>query len=176
MINNTGMNVILITGGARSGKSSHALELADAVGKKVFIATAMPLDDEMRDRIAKHQEDRDPSFITIEAPVSLAKGIACIPTGTKVAVIDCLSVWIGNLMHSHGEDADSYPEIDDFLAAIKTASCDLVIVSGEVGMGIVPDNAMARKFRDIAGRVNQQVAKLANTVILTVSGIPIKIK
>lgn len=170
------MNVILVTGGARSGKSHHALELADTDSKKAFIATALPLDDEMRDRISKHQEDRDPSFVTIEAPLKLAEAITAMPDDIKVAVIDCLSVWIGNLMHNHGVGSDSYPEIDDFFTAIKTASCDLVIVSGEVGMGVVSDNPMARQFRDIAGRVNQHVAQLANTVILTVSGIPVKIK
>lgn len=172
----TAMNLTLITGGARSGKSRHALELASRYSRKTFIATAEAFDSEMQERIRKHQQERGTSFTTIEESINLADAIKKIPGGTEVAIIDCLTVWAGNLMHKHKGDHTSFQEIDSFLQTLPNAPCDLIIVTNEVGMGIVPENKMARQFRDLAGTINQQVAHLADSVILTVCGIPMMIK
>lgn len=168
--------ITLITGGARSGKSSHALELASSYRKKVFIATACILDTEMENRVAKHRKERGDAFTTIEEPLNLAAALKNLPEGTDLALIDCVTVWIGNLMHKHGSEKETFTEIKEFLEALVDAPCDVIIVSNEVGMGIVPDNAMARNFRDIAGRLNQDIAKAASKVILTVAGMPVRIK
>ncbi len=169
--------VTLITGGARSGKSRHALLLARGhPGRRVFLATAEPLDEEMRARIRRHREDRDPSFLTIEEPLDPAKALRSLPRDVEVAVIDCLTVWLGNLMHHCGDEGGEPPELRGLLALLAAPPCDLVIVTNEVGMGIVPGEPLARRFRDLAGRINQEVAKRANVVILMVSGIPIIVK
>ena len=168
--------VTLITGGARSGKSSHALELASGFAKKAFLATAVPFDTEMKDRIGKHQSDRDGTFITVEEPVDLAGAIMQLPADIEVAIVDCLTIWLNNLMHDHGAEQDTFAEIESFLAVLKDPPCDLIIVANEVGMGIHAENEGARKFADLQGWVNQYIAKSANTVYLMVSGIPLKIK
>jgi adenosylcobinamide kinase/adenosylcobinamide-phosphate guanylyltransferase len=169
--------VTLVTGGARSGKSRHALALMEPYAKKAFIATAEAIDEEMRDRIARHQAERSGSFSTVEAPISLGEAIRSLPTDVEAAVVDCLTVWLGNLMHHYAEDEESLgARVEELLAALKKPPCDLVIVTNELGMGIVPDNALARRFRDLAGWLNQDVAALADDVILVVSGIPINLK
>jgi adenosylcobinamide kinase/adenosylcobinamide-phosphate guanylyltransferase len=166
--------ITLITGGGRSGKSSFALALARRYAKKAFIATAEPIDDEMRQRIAQHKRDRDPSFYTIEEPLKLAVALQSLPCEIEIAVIDCLSVWIGNCMHHDGVKESS--TIDEFIEQLKDPPCDLIIVTNEVGMGIIPDNEPSRRYRDILGSLNQQIAELAQQVILMVCGIPVYIK
>ena len=168
--------ITFITGGARSGKSRYALARAADQTKKAFIATATISDDEMRNRIAHHQAERGESFVTIEEPRDLARAVRDLPPDIDIAIIDCLTVWLGNLMHEYRNSLpEPVPEIDTFLSAITSAPCPLLIVSNEVGMGIVPDNAMARAFRDRAGTLNQNVAARADEVILVVSGIPVPI-
>lgn len=166
----------LITGGGRSGKSRHALELAGCYKRKAFVATAEPLDEEMRRRIAAHRKMRGASFLTVEEPVDLAGAIASLPDDVEVAVVDCLTVWLGNLTHRHGTNSSGFGEVDAFLDVLKGPPCDLIIVTNEVGMGIIPHNPMARQFRDMAGALNQEVARLAERVILMVSGIPLTVK
>jgi adenosylcobinamide kinase/adenosylcobinamide-phosphate guanylyltransferase len=166
----------LITGGARSGKSRYALELADAYARRVFIATAEPCDEEMRTRIQKHRTARGAGFDTIEEPCDLAGALRTLPTGTGVAVIDCLTVWLGNLMYRHGEYQTDYPEVGEFLAAVESPACNLLIVTNEVGFGIVPDNALSRCFRDLAGTVNQEVARRSDRVVMMVCGYPMVVK
>jgi len=168
--------ITFITGGSRSGKSSYALKLAENYSEKFFIATAEACDDEMKSRIEKHKAERGNEFVTIEEPVNLASTIKSLPISAEVAVIDCLTVWLGTVMHRFGFDKDDFSQIEDFLKILKNPPCDLIIVSNEVGMGIIPHDALTRKYRDIAGFLNQHTAKIANEVILTVSGIPIKIK
>ncbi len=169
--------VTYISGGSRSGKSSHALELASAFsGNKAFIATAQALDDEMRERIRKHQQDRSDQFLTIEEPLDLAAALAKLPADVEVAVIDCLTLWLSNLMHFHGDGKDTFPETEAFLHALDDPGCSLIIVSNETGMGIVPANELSRRFRDMAGRLNQQVAVRADRATLLVSGIPLVLK
>jgi len=168
--------ITFITGGARSGKSRYALALARDYATKAFVATAEPLDDEMRVRIARHKRDRDPAFTTVEAPRDVAAALAALPADMEGAVIDCLTVWLSNLLQEYGPDATTYPELERFLELLAAPPCDLIVVSNEVGMGIVPDNAMARHFRDLAGSVNEKVAALSDRVILMVSGLPLVLK
>ncbi len=169
------MTITFITGGAKSGKSRHALELADGHRRKVFIATAEPIDEEMAHRIERHRTERDPSYVTVEEPYRLAHALRELPTDTEVVVIDCLTVWLGNLMHRHG-NAPPYLEVDAFIEALHWVTCPVIIVSNELGLGIVPENELARQFRDLAGSLNQQIARLAHQVVLVVSGIPMTIK
>lgn len=168
--------ITLITGGARSGKSRRALELAAPFSSKAFIATAEPIDAEMRQRIATHREERDAAFHTVEAPRDLASALNRLPSGVEVAVIDCLTVWLGNLMVAAPEGADpsqpsTFPEVAAFLERLDDPPCDLIVVTNEVGMGLVPTTSMGRAFRDLAGDVNQRVAGSARRVILMVSGV-----
>ena len=167
--------VTLVTGGARSGKSSYALGLCKDTKDKAFVATATAFDSEMHQRIEKHQKDRGNAFITVEEPLNLAEAIASLDK-VDVAIIDCLTVWLCNLTNKYGTDKASIPEIEEFLDAIKHPPCDLIIVTNELGSGIVPENEMARYFRDLAGRLNQDVAALANRVVLCVSGLPVILK
>jgi len=170
------MKVTLVTGGGRSGKSRRALELALPRKSKAFIATAEAIDDEMRARIEKHREDRGDEFRTVEEPYDLAKALKSLPGETEVAVIDCLTVWLGNLVSRHQGEAGAFPEVPAFVEALRDPPCDLIVVTNEVGMGIVPANEIARRFRDLAGTVNQAIASLADEVVLMVSGVPVLIK
>ena len=170
--------VYYVTGGARSGKSSFALQLAASYQNKVFLATAEPFDDEMRNRIGKHQEERGAHFTTIEEPLSLALALQKLPAGTDVVLLDCLTVWAGNLMHygEGGGEGEIDRQIELFLEALRQPPCDIILVSNEVGMGIVPENSMARSFRDRAGMINQKVASIASEAYLLCSGLPIRLK
>jgi adenosylcobinamide kinase / adenosylcobinamide-phosphate guanylyltransferase len=168
--------VILIVGGGRSGKSNYALELAHDYKTKAFIATSEAFDDEMRERIARHRQERDSAYLTVEEPLDIARAVSSLPDRTEVAIIDCLTVWLGNLMHCHGQDQTAFDEVDSFLKLLNNPPCDLIVVTNEVGQGIIPENALARRFRDEAGILNQQVARLAQRVILMVCAIPVFIK
>jgi adenosylcobinamide kinase/adenosylcobinamide-phosphate guanylyltransferase len=170
--------VTLITGGARSGKSSFALELARrGYSRRALIATAVALDEEMKERILRHQEERGDTFHTIEEPVRLAEAISSCAGQIEVAVVDCLTVWLGNLYHHYDENEPSIKNhVDRFLAALDRAPCDLILVTNEVGWGIVPENRLARAFRDMAGLLNRQVAQKARCVYLLCCGIPLTIK
>jgi adenosylcobinamide kinase/adenosylcobinamide-phosphate guanylyltransferase len=170
-------DVTLITGGARSGKSRLALELAEAYENKTFVATAQVCDDEMAERIRRHQEDRDNSFLTVEEPLHLARALREIPPGQQVVVVDCLTVWLGNVMHRHGFEQSRYREVDEFLdTLVQDRSFAVVLVANELGMGLVPDNALGRRFRDVAGELNQAVARLADRMFFVVSGLPLSLK
>jgi len=169
--------ITFITGGARSGKSRYALSMAQGCrGTRAFVATAEPFDDEMRERIRKHRKERGDTFITVEEPLDLREAIESLPAEVEVAVVDCLTVWLGNLMHRRECENDEYPEVFRFLDLLGKPPCDLIVVSNEVGMSLIPGNAMARRFRDLCGWLNQQVAETADSVILMVSGIPITVK
>ncbi len=171
------VSVTFVIGGARSGKSSHAEYLANLYpGKRMYVATAEAFDDEMRDRISRHQAARAGRFVsTIEEPVDLSRALDSLNTDTSVALVDCLTVWVGNLLHYRGIQ-ERYDEIEQFLAAIRNPKTSLIIVSNEVGQGIVPGDPLSRHFRDHAGWLNQSVAKIADRVIWLVAGIPVTIK
>ncbi len=168
--------ITFITGGSRSGKSRYALTKAMNYKKRGFIATAIPFDDEMKSRIKKHQEERKNNFITIEEPHNLHKAIAELETKVEVIIIDCISVWLGNLLFKDGEDKTEFCELSDFYKILPNAKCDIIIVTNEVGMGIIPENKLSRHYRDLAGFVNQRLASIADEAILMVSGISINIK
>ncbi len=170
--------ITLVTGGARSGKSDHALRLALSTpgANPTFIATAEAFDDEMRQRIARHRSERPAAMPTIEAPIDLAGALRSLPTGTGLALVDCLTVWLGNLMHHLGPKREAYAPVDELRELLEQPPCDLVFVTNEVGMGLVPENAMARRFRDLAGSLNRLVAKRSDRVIFMVSGIPVQVK
>ncbi len=169
-------DVTFISGGARSGKSSYALQLVENYKNKVFVATAEAFDDEMQDRIRAHREERGDAFACVETPLDPAQAFGQMPAGTEAVLIDCLTVWLGNLMHHEQIDSLDCPQIHAFLEVISDPPCDVVIVSNEVGMGIVPHDSVSRKYRDLAGALNQRVAALADQAWLVVSGIPLKLK
>lgn len=170
--------VVFVTGGARSGKSSFALRCAQPYIKRVFLATAEPFDPEMEERIGKHRVERGDGFLTIEEPVYLDRAIGSLPIGTEVVLVDCLTVWAGNLMYRFEQSSENQIDlrINALLEALRNPPCDIILVSNEVGMGIVPENAMARRFRDIAGIVNQKVASIATEAWLLCSGLPLRLK
>lgn len=168
------MSIELILGGARSGKSGYALRQAQAHGRPVvWIATAEAHDDEMRERIARHQAERPAHWLTVEAPLALATALA--PHSDQLVVVDCLTLWLSNWLCR--DDADGWrAERAALLSAITRHRAPLLLVGNEVGFGIVPDNALARRFRDEAGRLHQDIAAIAPRVTLLVAGIPMAIK
>jgi len=168
----------LIIGGCRSGKSRHALELAEKISgnKRIFIATCMPLDDEMKERINRHKKERDKSWTTIEAPVELSVVINENSREGDVILVDCLTLWINNLLMETEDPDIIHQRIHKLILAIEEAKCPIILVSNEVGAGIVPENKLARQFRDLAGFTNQKVAERADRVIWMVAGIPVPIK
>jgi adenosylcobinamide kinase/adenosylcobinamide-phosphate guanylyltransferase len=184
--------IIFITGGARSGKSTYALSNATKIsGNKAYIATAEALDEEMRERIEKHKKQRGKDWDTYEEPLRIAEVIKEIEGKYTAIVIDCLTLWLSNIMirtQNTGYRIQTIEmEIEGFLDSLSrfkkspvcglgSGFCSLYIVSNEVGMGIVPENDMARRFRDIAGFLNQRVAEIAHEVYLLISGIPLKVK
>ena len=168
--------ITLVTGGSRSGKSKHALDLAASYQNKAFIATAEATDDEMRARIERHRRERDPSFHTLEEPVNPVVALKALPEETEVAVLDCITVWLGNLFYREKIIDGTCPEIDAFLDILEAPPCHLVLVTNEVGMGVIPEDGATRLFRDTAGSINQILAERAHEVIFSVSGIPLRVK
>ena len=169
---------IFITGGCKSGKSRHALELSEEIStsKRIFIATSMPLDDEMKERIDRHKQERDKSWKTVEAPIELSVAINKNNKNGNVILVDCLTLWINNLLMENKNPDIINQHIDKLICTIKKTKSPIILVSNEVGTGIVPENDLARKFRDLAGLTNQKVAKCADRVIWMVAGIPVSIK
>ena len=161
------MPLTLIGGGARSGKSRYAMALAEAAGGRLaFLATAQASDQEMADRIAQHQRERHPRFTTFEEPLALAALLDRLDTQYDAIVVDCLTLWLSNRMLAGLEAED--------LTAPRRA--EVFLVTNEVGCGIVPENDLARRFRDEHGRLNQQIAAAADRVIWMVFGCPLRVK
>ena len=166
--------IVLVTGGARSGKSRFALERAATLGSpRLFVATAEARDDEMKARIARHRAERGRRWRTVEEPRRLAAVVR--RHSAPVLLIDCLTLWLANVM---GDDArrDVAPQIENLVAALSLRRSAVVMVTNEVGLGIVPDNPLGRAFRDAAGFMNQRVASLADEVVLLVAGQALRIK
>lgn len=169
--------ITLVLGGARSGKSHYAQELASGFRRVAFIATAEALDDEMRQRIARHRQERPAGWTTVEAPLALEDAILQCGADSDVILVDCLTLWVSNLMGA--EDSD-----DGVIRARGAQLCEVlrkvpasvILVSNEVGSGIVPENDAARLYRDLLGGVNQQVAAVADKVLLLVAGYPLTVK
>ena len=168
------LTTLLVLGGARSGKSRYAeARIRGTPLAPVYIATAQPLDDEMADRIARHRRDRGDGWRTVEAPLDLPAAIAA-ESGTGAAVlVDCLTLWATNLILA---DRDVDDAKESLVSAIRAHSGALVLVSNEVGLGIVPENALSRRFRDVAGRMNQAVAAVVDEVQFIAAGLPLKLK
>lgn len=165
-----------ITGGRRSGKSAHALKLAEQTGeKRLYIATAQALDDEMNARIAQHKKERGDRWETIEEPVNVAQSIKNADN-YDIFLLDCLTLWLCNIMYEEETNEKVIKLIEELVEACKTCDNPLIVISNETGSGIVPDNAMSRRFSDLAGIMNQKMAAAADQVIITVSGIPLTIK
>jgi adenosylcobinamide kinase/adenosylcobinamide-phosphate guanylyltransferase len=164
----------LVLGGARSGKSRHAEGLVTAAPSPwIYVATAQAFDDEMAVRIAEHRSRRDAGWTTIEAPLDLAGAIAAHANSSHIMLIDCLTLWLSNVML---DNRDVEAACDMLVDALAAADGPIVVVSNEVGLGIVPDNALARRFRDAQGRLNQQVAANADRVVLMAAGLPLTLK
>ena len=165
-------SLTLVLGGARSGKSAYAESLV--VGRDaVYVATAEAIDDEMGERIARHRARRGAGWTTVEAPLDLAAAVRAHAPGASGILVDCLTVWLGNLMHA-GRDIDR--EAGSLLESLAVPQAPVVFVANEVGLGVVPDNPMARAFRDHAGRLNQVLAARADRVVLVTAGIPLVLK
>ena len=183
--------IIFVTGGARSGKSSFAENIfKNRNGKKLYIATATPFDSEMKERIKLHQIERGDNFSTLEKYKNIAEEVTHNYNDYNYILLDCITIMVNNIMFdSRGEEWDNITneelfniektvikEIDDLINHFKNRNGQLVMVSNELGMGLVPEIALGRHFRDITGRVNQFIAKKADNVYLLVSGIDMKIK
>ncbi|MBZ0158266.1 MAG: bifunctional adenosylcobinamide kinase/adenosylcobinamide-phosphate guanylyltransferase [Alphaproteobacteria bacterium] len=166
--------IVFVIGGAKSGKSGFALRSASACeGRRAYLATAQAFDREMEERIARHKAERSEEWAVHEEPVRIAALLKEIHPVYDVLLLDCLTLWISNLLLG---ERDIEAETGAFLEAVSACSATLFIVSNEVGWGIVPDNALSRKFRDIAGSLNQKIAAVADEVYLVTAGIPVKIK
>jgi adenosylcobinamide kinase/adenosylcobinamide-phosphate guanylyltransferase len=167
--------IYFITGGARSGKSSFAEKLASGLpGKQAYIATAQALDPEMAARIERHRTERGDRWDTFEEPLAVDELLRKLSSRYDVVLVDCLTLWLSNIMAHRNDDLARHQ--DALVSAITDFAGSCVLVSNEVGLGIVPDNPLARQFRDLAGMLNQRVAQVADEVYFTAAGIPMKIK
>ncbi|MDT8316696.1 MAG: bifunctional adenosylcobinamide kinase/adenosylcobinamide-phosphate guanylyltransferase [bacterium] len=184
---------IFITGGRRSGKSAYALDLAESIGKKrLYIATAEALDDEMKNRIARHQKERGDSWVTAEEPIDVA-GVIEKAKGHDVILIDCLTLWLCNIMHKNVPlpstpsregrgsnliegDEEVLSRIDSLANACINNKTTVIAVTNELGLGVIPGDPLSRRYTDLAGIMNQRMAAAANRVVMTVSGIALTIK
>ncbi len=162
--------ITLILGGARSGKSAYAEKIIEEMGGGLYLATSRVWDSEMAERVQTHQDRRNELWETIEEPVHIH---SIIEQTDKPMLVDCLTLWLSNLME---EEADIALETNRLCESLQAAQQDVVVVSNEVGLGIVPDNALARKFRDHAGKLNQAVAQVAGRVVFIAAGLPMVMK
>ena len=166
--------VTLVLGGARSGKSSYAERITVAHPRGcVYVATAEIGDDEMAERVRKHQARREAHWRTVEAPLDLVETLGQVAGPGRAVLVDCLTLWLSNLMHA---DRDIAAETDRLVRWLAAPAGPVVLVSNEVGLGIVPDNALARAFRDHAGRLHQAVAAVVPSVVFVAAGLPLTLK
>jgi adenosylcobinamide kinase/adenosylcobinamide-phosphate guanylyltransferase len=168
----------LITGPSRGGKTSLALRLAAAFPTpRAYLATAQPLDDEMVLRIRRHQEERGEDYETLEEPLELISALGRRHCRCTVVIIDCLTLWLSNLMGKWGDGEDTIlEEARGLIRFLKEFALPTLVISNEVGWGIVPENVLARRFRDLSGKINQELAAAADRVILSVAGVPLVLK
>lgn len=166
--------VTLVLGGARSGKSAYAERLVEAAAEdRIYLATAEPGDGEMAERIRQHRARRGPAWTTVEEPLDLAAALRTHATAARPVLVDCLTLWLSNVMAA---SRDAATERDRLVAALGAARGSVVLVSNEVGLGIVPETPLGRAFRDEAGRLNQAVAAAAGRVVFVAAGIPLTLK
>ena len=173
----TDTDKILVLGGCRSGKSNHALQLAEGMGpRRLFVATCVPHDNEMQARVDRHRCERSTTWRTLEIPVNLAETISSHSPAADVMLVDCLTLWLNNLLMQTQDAPQIQRQIDDLAEAVRMAPHAVILVSNEVGAGIVPENRLARLYRDLAGWTNQAVAAACDRVVWTIAGIPVTIK
>jgi adenosylcobinamide kinase/adenosylcobinamide-phosphate guanylyltransferase len=170
--------IIFVIGGCRSGKSSHALQMAEKMPgrRKIYIATCVPQDDEMKQRVAKHRKERNQSWLTVEAPLHLPEAILENSSKADVMLVDCLTLWVSNLLMETENEKQLEKMIAQFIGTLEKTTGPIVLVSNEIGTGIVPQNKLVRQYRDLIGLVNQAAAQTARKVIWMVAGIPVTIK
>lgn len=168
--------LILVLGGAASGKSQAALDLAGQRGPRAFVATGQALDGEMKVRIHRHQATRSSDWETAEVPIEIEKWFACKGNDYQSVVLDCLTLWLSNMKGRRLGDSAISDATAGLLLAIRRTKAHVVVVSNELGLGLVPATKAVRGFRDLAGRINQQVAAEADEVYLVVSGLPLRLK
>lgn len=167
--------ILYVTGGARSGKSSFAEARAAAVGGAVtYLATAQAFDDEMTERIRRHRADRPAAWTTVEEPIKVVQAVQNAESPTLL--LDCLSLWVSNMLLAEWTDAAMLDAVGGLLAAARARPGLTVLVSNEVGLGIVPDNALARRYRDVLGWANQRCAAASDEAFVLVSGLPLRLK
>lgn len=171
-----GRRLILVLGGAASGKSQYALDLARSYGRRAFVATAQALDQEMAERISRHRKGRGSDWTTAEVPVDLVGWLENESLKYQSIVLDCLTLWLSNLKGRGTSDEDVIDATAALLRTLDEAKGCVVVVTNELGLGLVPIEAGARAFRDLAGKVNQQFAELADEVHFVVSGVALRIK
>lgn len=169
--------VTLVLGGVRSGKSRYAVKLASQASRVIFLATAKPSDAEMRAKIERHQAERPTKWLTIEEPLALDRVLEQHDSGNQLFLIDCLTLFASNLLEAEaGNEEALKARVACFCAALQSISSSVVLVSNEVGCGVVPAYPTGRQFRDLTGEMNQRVAALADTVLLMVAGLPLVLK
>jgi len=169
--------VTLVLGGVRSGKSHYAQQLGEGAGRVVFVATAEARDDEMQRKVERHQNTRPQHWETVEEPLDLAEVIVRHGPGCDLMIIDCLTFFAANLLEARGDDRLSIEQaVDDLCLALQAPPCSVVLVSNEVGSGVVPAYPSGRRFRDLLGEMNQSVARAASNVLLLVAGLPLVLK
>ncbi len=169
--------VALILGGARSGKSRYALDLAGSRPEpRLYLATGEPGDAEMAARIARHRRERGPGWETREVPRALPQALAAAQGQYQVVLVDCLTLWLANVLSREESAAAVQVACEALVAAVRAATTPLILVSNEVGLGIVPENPLAREFRDLSGLLHQQLARTADLVLLMVAGLPVRVK
>jgi adenosylcobinamide kinase / adenosylcobinamide-phosphate guanylyltransferase len=170
----TRIRSLLVLGGARSGKSAYAQSLAEAYGsERLYLATAAAGDEEMAARIARHQADRGQGWTTLEEPLEIARALLTHAQPSRVVLVDCLTLWLSNLMLAGRDPAPAVTALAD---AIGELAGPVVLVSNEVGMGLVPDNKLGRDFRDWQGRANRELGAACDAVIFVAAGLPLQLK
>lgn len=169
--------ILLITGASRSGKSFFAQEWVEGFpAPRVYLATAQALDEEMADRIRRHQEARGQGWVTLEEPLDVAQAMRVGGDGAAVILLDCVTLWLNNLLMAGFSDDIVLDRTEALMDALASVPCPVAVVTNEVGWGIVPDNVLGRRFRDLAGTINQRLARVADRVVLMVAGIPVRVK
>ncbi len=170
-------SIILITGGARSGKSRLAERIVSSFGSPIgYLATCEARDAEMDQRIIRHRERRGAEWTTLEEPLRLTETLVAADGRFNAILVDCITLWLSNLLLTHDDPVKVLTVVRDFAVSAPRLATPLILVTNEVGMGIVPENRLARLFRDLAGEANELLAATADEVHLVVSGIPLKIK
>jgi adenosylcobinamide kinase/adenosylcobinamide-phosphate guanylyltransferase len=170
-------SVTLVLGGARSGKSRYAQQLAEQSGRVVFVATAKISDDEMRAKIERHRADRPKEWLTVEEPLELPQVLSSYELSCDMIVVDCLTLYAANLLEAEDENQSAIDRrIAALCEALQRTQCAVVLVSNEVGSGIVPTHPLGRRYRDLLGELNQKIATLADDAVLMIAGLPLALK